>query len=105
VKSLGKQIADRQRAIEQRMQGRSQNTEALLLPGGHWTLHDLRRTAATVMARLGISNDVIDECLNHKLESKVARIYIRDRRRDEQQRAFDALGDHLAALARDTTRT
>lgn len=99
VKSLGKQIADRQRAAEQRMQGRSQNTGALLLPGGHWTLHDLRRTAATVMARLGISNDVIDECLNHKLESKVARIYIHDRREADQQRALDVLGKHLAELS------
>jgi integrase len=99
VKSLGKQIADRQRAAKTQMQRRSQSTDALLLSGGHWTLHDLRRTAATVMARLGISNDVIDECLNHKQESKVGRIYIRDRREAEQQRALDALGQHLAELS------
>jgi hypothetical protein len=44
------------------------------------------------MAGVGVSTDVIDECLNHKLASKVARIYIQDRRLAEQARAFDALG-------------
>ena len=98
VKSLGKQIADRQRPADKRMQRRAKGTEALLLDAGPWTLHDLRRTAATLLARLGFSTDVIDECLNHKLQSKVARIYIRDRREADQRRAFDALGAHLDAL-------
>ncbi|MBH9577859.1 tyrosine-type recombinase/integrase [Inhella proteolytica] len=98
VKSLGKQIADRQRPAEKRMSGRSKNTEALLLPGGPWTLHDLRRTAGTLMARLGISGDVIDECLNHKIESRVRRVYVHDRREADQARAFDALGVQLSAL-------
>ncbi len=98
VKSLGKQIADRQRAVDKRMRNRAKGTEALALEGGAWTLHDLRRTAATILARLGFSTDVIDECLNHKLQSKVARIYIRDRREAEQKLAFDALGQHLEGL-------
>ncbi|MBN8503043.1 MAG: tyrosine-type recombinase/integrase [Burkholderiales bacterium] len=98
VKSLGKQIADRQRPADKRMKHRAKSTEALLLDAGPWTLHDLRRTAATILARLGFSTDVIDECLNHKLQSKVARIYIRDRREADQRRAFDALGAHLDDL-------
>lgn len=98
IKSFGKQLADRQREPERRMSGRSKATHALSLTGGRWTAHDLRRTAATVMAGLGVSTDVIDECLNHKLQSKVARIYIQDRREAEQRRAFDALGQRLAAL-------
>jgi integrase len=100
VKSLGKQIADRQRPADKRMKHRAKGTEALLLDAGPWTLHDLRRTAATILARLGFSTDVIDECLNHKLQSKVARIYIRDRREADQRRAFDALGSHLEELLR-----
>ena len=99
IKSFGKQLADRQREPEQRMSGRSMATQALALPGGKWTAHDLRRTAATIMARLGVSTDVIDECLNHKLQSKVARVYIHDRREAEQARAFDMLGARLAVLA------
>jgi integrase len=98
VKSFGKQLADRQRPADKQMKNRSRKTESLALAGGRWTAHDLRRTAATLMARLGIGNDVIDECLNHKLQSKVARIYIQDRRQAEQVRAFDALGRRLLEL-------
>ena len=98
VKSFGKQLADRQRTPEARMKNRSKATHSLALPGGRWTAHDLRRTAATLMAGLGISTDVIDECLNHKLQSKVARVYIKDRRLTEQARAFDALGAKLDGI-------
>lgn len=98
VKSFGKQLADRQREPERRMTGRSLRTDALTLAGGRWTAHDLRRTAGTLMAQLGISGDVIDEALNHKIESRVRRTYIRDRREEEQARAFDALGERLQAL-------
>jgi integrase len=95
VKSLGKQLSDRQREPQRRLAGRTNDTSALLLPGGRWTAHDLRRTAATLMAGLGISGDVIDECLNHIIESRVRRTYMRDRRAAEQSRAFDALGARL----------
>ncbi len=98
VKSFGKQLADRQREPERRMQHRAKSTQALTLTGGRWTAHDLRRTAATMMAELGISGDTIDECLNHVIESRVRRTYIRDRRLPDQARAFDALGAKLAAL-------
>ena len=98
VKSLGKQLSDRQRPPERRMKNRAKNTSSLSLPGGRWTAHDLRRTAATLMAQLGISTDVIDECLNHKLQSRVSRVYIRDRREVDQARAFDALGARLDEL-------
>ena len=97
-KSLGKQLSDRQREPSRRLQGRTKDTSALMLPGGRWTAHDLRRTTATMMAGMGISGDVIDECLNHMIESRVRRTYIRDRRFSEQQKAFDALGRRLAGL-------
>ena len=80
------------------MAGRSKATDSLLLPGGKWTAHDLRRTGATLMAGMGISGDVIDECLNHVIESRVRRTYIRDRRPQEQARAFDALGARLDGI-------
>lgn len=50
------------------------------------------------MASLGISGDVIDACLNHMIESRMRRVYIRDRREPDQARAFDALGAHLSRL-------
>ena len=98
VKSFGKQLSDRQKTPERRLSHRSKATTSLLLSRGRWTAHDLRRTAATRMAEIGISGDVIDECLNHMIESRVRRTYIRDRRITEQRKAFDALGARLRAL-------
>ncbi len=99
VKSFGKQLADRQREPEARMSNRTKATTALMLPGGRWTAHDLRRTAATVMARCGFGSDTINECLNHIQADKMARVYIQDRREADQIRAFDALGARLATLS------
>jgi integrase len=98
VKSFGKQLADRQRGTEQRLKNRTKATTTLALPGGKWTAHDLRRTAATIMARLGFGTDVINECLNHMQQDRMAKVYIRDRREDAQARAFDALGERLGML-------
>ena len=98
VKSFGKQLADRQLDADKRMVNRAKNTQALALAGGRWTAHDLRRTAATLMAGAGISTDVIDECLNHKLQRKVARVYIKERRLPEQARAYDVPGDKLEVI-------
>lgn len=99
IKTIGKQLADRQRPGEKsKLTHRCKNNTALMLDGGRWTAHDLRRTAATVMSRLGVPADVIDECLNHMLERKVSRVYIQDRRWDEQRVAFIKLGAHLDAL-------
>jgi integrase len=100
VKSFGKQIADRQRTSGKRLTGRSLNTDALALPGGRWTAHDLRRTAGTLMASLGVSGDVIDEALNHIIESRVRRTYVRDRREPEQAQALNALGELLKDLSK-----
>jgi len=97
-KALGKQLSDRQREPSRRLQGRTKATSALVLPGGRWTAHDLRRTTATMMANMGISGDVIDECLNHMIENRVRRTYIHDRRFTAQQKAFEMLGKRLNSL-------
>lgn len=98
AKSFGKQLGDRQRPPEQRLTNRTKATTTLTLPGGKWTAHDLRRTAATIMARLGFGTDVINECLNHMLQDRMAKVYIRDRREEAQAQAFDALGERLGVL-------
>jgi integrase len=99
VKSFVKQLADRQREPERRLKNRARNTTGLKLSGGRWTAHDLRRTAATLMAELGVSGDAIDECLNHMIESRIRRVYIRDRCVAEQAKAFDLLGSALKVIA------
>ncbi len=98
VKSFGKQIADRQRTTGKPMKNRSAAITALALPGGKWTAHDLRRTAATLMAKIGVTGDVINECLNHMQIDRMSRVYIRNRREAEQAIAFDKLGLKLQAL-------
>jgi len=98
VKSFGKQLADRQREPEKRLSNRTKATASLMLPGGRWTAHDLRRTAATIMARCGFGSDTINECLNHIQADKMARVYIQDRREADQIRAFDALGQRLTDI-------
>lgn len=50
-----------------------------LHPLAHWTLHDLRRTFATIHARIGTPIHVVEAMLNHRSGtiSGVAAIYIR----------------------------
>jgi integrase len=67
-----------------------------------WTLHDLRRTAATGMARLNIAPHVVDKVLNHVSGTirGVAAIYNRFQYLDERRAALDAWGrfvDNLVA--------
>lgn len=68
---------------------------------GHWTQHDLRRTAATIMDELRFTQDVIDRCLNHREPKKVTRTYQRQTMLGQRQAAFDALGQHLTSLLGD----
>lgn len=98
TKTIGKQLADRQKPNHSPFQGRSKLTSSLILSGGKWGPHDLRRTSATLMAQLGFSNDVIDECLNHMMERRISRVYIQDRRELQQAQAFNALGQRLEEL-------
>lgn len=54
-----------------------------------WRLHDLRRTGATNMARLGIPKETISRVLNHA-EGGVTSIYARHSYLDEKRRALDS---------------
>ena len=61
-------------------------------PIPHWTLHDLRRTGASGMARLGINLPVIEKILNHTSGSfrGVAGVYQRHSFAEEKRKALDA---------------
>ena len=57
---------------------------------GGWTLHDLRRTARSLMSRAGVSPDVAERCLGHVIPG-VRGTYDRYSYYDEKARAFEAL--------------
>ena len=75
--------------------------EAEPLPA--WRLHDLRRTVASGMARLGVQPVVLARVLNHSPGSVqgVTAIYNRHSYLGEQRRALDAWGAHVATVVTD----
>jgi integrase len=94
-KTFSKQLTDRQTSSDKRLVNRTKACNALVLDGGRWTAHDLRRTTSTLMSQLGISSDAINECENH-IKQGMSAVYIQDRREAEQKTAYDALGLRLA---------
>jgi integrase len=62
-----------------------------------WTLHDLRRTAATQMAELGVLPHVIEQAINHVSGHKagVAGIYNRSKLTDAVRKGLQKWADHL----------
>ena len=59
-------------------------------PIPHWTLHDLRRTARTLMTRAGVSSDVAERVLGHTIDG-VEGIYNRHRYSEEKKVALEKL--------------
>jgi integrase len=72
-----------------------------LLPGlPDWRLHDLRRTCATGLAKLGVPVHVTEALLNHKSGkiSGIAAVYNRHDYKNEKIQALEAWGRHLDTL-------
>jgi integrase len=69
---------------------------------GKWILHDLRRTAATGMARLNIAPHVVDRILNHVSGTirGVAAVYNRHAYLEERKAALEAWGRYVEGLVR-----
>jgi len=65
-----------------------------------WTFHDLRRTAATGMARLGISVRVTEAVLNHisGTGGGIVAVYQRHDYADEKRQALEAWGRFVLSL-------
>jgi integrase len=66
------------------------------LPGlPRWTLHDLRRTARSLMSRAGVPSDHAERCLGHTMPG-VRGTYDRHEYLQEKRRAFEALASLVA---------
>jgi integrase len=62
-----------------------------------WTLHDLRRTARSLMSRVGVAPYVAEKCLGH-VAGAIERTYDRHAYLDEKREAFAKLGDGVAKV-------
>lgn len=68
----------------------------------HWSIHDLRRTAKTKMAELGVAPHVSEKVLGHKLGGVLA-IYDQHSYVKEQQEALDILAAHIQSCVDSTS--
>jgi integrase len=62
-----------------------------------WTLHDLRRTAKSLMARAGVRPDISERVLGHTITG-VEGVYDRHDYRDEKAEALKKLAAQVAAI-------
>lgn len=66
----------------------------------HWTFHDLRRTAASGMAKLNVAPHVIEAVLNHQtgVIKGIAKVYNRNTYEPEKRQALDTWSQHIHVL-------
>lgn len=76
-------------------------------PIAPWRLHDLRRTLATGLQRLGVRFEVTEAVLNHVSGSKsgIAGVYQRHDWRQEKRDALDAWAGHVRAVVNRVDQT
>jgi integrase len=76
-------------------------------PPSHWRVHDLRRTLATGLQRLGVRFEVTEAVLNHVSGSRggVAGIYQRHDWADEKRAAVQAWARHVEGLLSGVDKT
>lgn len=78
-------------------QGLRDNEQHFRIP--HFTPHDLRRTAASLMTAAGIPRLHVEKVLNHTIDD-VAEIYDRHDYAEEKRIAVDRLGDSVTRILR-----
>ena len=73
----------------------------------NWRIHDLRRTLATGLQRLGVRLEVTEAVLNHVAGSRggIVGIYQRHNWALEKRAALEAWADHLQSLVGDSVNT
>lgn len=94
-KTVSKAIRDRIR--KEPLKKRTPRSGTLLLAGGEWSPHDLRRTMASRMGDLKIEPHVIERCLNH-VQQGIVGVYQRQEYMKERKAAYDKWGSELTAI-------
>ena len=62
-----------------------------------WVVHDLRRSFASGLMRLGVDREVIAGCLNHS-QPGVTSLYMRDKLEPQKREAWEAWSSHVGGL-------
>ena len=68
-------------------------------PMAPWTYHDLRRTARTMLAELGVSDEIAERVLGHS-NGKIADTYNHHRYLAEKTAALTKLADHVERITK-----
>jgi integrase len=76
---------------------RKADFDAKLKGVAHFTLHDLRRTARSLMSRAGVRPDIAERVLGH-VQGGVLGIYDRHQYRDEKAHALNALAGLIETI-------
>jgi integrase len=63
----------------------------------NWKIHDVRRTARSLLSRAGINSDVAERCLGHAMPG-VRGVYDRHKYLDEMRHAFEALAVQIERI-------
>jgi integrase len=74
--------------------------DALAPLGSHWTLHDLRRTGRSLLARAGIRPDIAERVLGH-VQGGVGGVYDRYDYLAEKRHALDVLAAEIGRITCD----
>src|SRR3984893_4138956 len=93
---FGKSKARLDKAVLLKMQKRSKKG-AEIEPLPNWTLHDLRRTAKTLMTRAGVRPDISERVLGHVIAG-VEGTYDRHSYADEKRDALEKLADMIERI-------
>jgi integrase len=93
------------RALDRRIADARQAAGVDLMPP--WVLHDLRRSAATHMAEIGVQPHLIEAVLNHTSghKSDVAGVYNRAVYEREKRQALDLWAGHVMAVVEGRANT
>jgi integrase len=62
-----------------------------------WRLHDLRRSARSLLSRAGVNSDIAERCLGHALPG-IRGVYDRHRYLDEMRHAFEVLSAQIQVV-------
>jgi integrase len=94
----------RDKAYSERVLSRAVRENQKQLDIEHFTPHDLRRTAASFMTKLGVPRLHVEKVLNHST-GDIAEIYDRHNYADEKRVALDRWGEYLTNLVEGREQT